>query len=90
MTESYQLLEHLGTTADAHLYRARHVNTGKPALLKRFDPANGGAVTPTHFRDEYALLQSLDIAGLIQPSALISEGEHLTMTLDGAAQPRTP
>ncbi len=82
MTESYQVLEHLGTTADAHLYRARHLDTGKPALLKRFDPDNGSAITPTHFRDEYALLQSLDIVGLIQPAALISEGEHLTMTLD--------
>ncbi len=75
-------MEHLGTTADAHLYRARHVDSGKPAMLKRFDPANASAVTPVHFRDEYALLQSLDIAGIIKPAALINEGEDLAMTLD--------
>ena len=82
MTATYQLLEHLGTTADAHLYRARHVDSGKLAMLKRFDPANVSAVLPAHFRDEYALLQSLDIAGIIQPADLINEGENLAMTLD--------
>ena len=82
MPARYQLLEHLGTTADAHLYRARHVDSGKPAMLKLFDPANVSAITLAHFRDEYALLQSLDIAGIIQPVALINEGENLTMTLD--------
>ena len=82
MTAGYQLLEHLGTTADAHLYRARHVDSGKPALLKRFDPDNVSAVTPAHFRDEYALLQSLAIAGILQPAALIDEGGNLAMTLD--------
>ena len=82
MTATYQILEHLGTAADAHLYRARYVDSGKPAILKRFDPANVSAVTPAHFRDEYALLQSLDIAGIIKPVALFNEGEYLTMTLD--------
>ena len=82
MTARYQLLEHLGTTADSTLYRARHRDSGKPAMLKRVDPANVGVVTLAHFRDEYALLQSLDIAGLIKPAALINEGENLAMTLD--------
>jgi len=50
MTESYQVLEHLGTTADSTLYRVRHLDSGKPALLKRFDPDNGSAVTPIHFQ----------------------------------------
>ena len=82
MIARYQILEHLGTAADAHLYRARYVDSGKPAMLKRFDPANVSTVTPAHFRDEYALLQSLDIAGIIKPVALFNEGEYLTMTLD--------
>ena len=82
MTASYQLLEHLGTTAGSTLYRARQGDSGKPALFKRFDPDNASAVTPAHFRHEYALLQSLDITGLIKPATLIHEGEHLTMTLE--------
>jgi len=86
MTARYQLLEHLGTTAGSTLYRAHHLDSGKLALLKRFDPANASAILPTHFRDEYALLQSLNIAGLIQPADLIQEGEeHPTMTLDDFA-----
>ena len=51
-------------------------------MLKLFDPANGNTVSSTHFKDEYTLLQSLDIAGIIKPAGLINEGEKLTMTLD--------
>ena len=82
MIARYQLLDRLGTTADSHLYRARHVDSGKPVMLKRFDPDNGSVLPPAHFRREYTLLQSLDIAGIIQPTALVNEGEDLTMALD--------
>ena len=82
MTEGYQLLDRLGTTTDSHLYRAQHLDSGKPTLLKLFDPDNGSAVTLDHFKHEYTLLQSLDIVGIIKPIALIHEDEGLAMVLD--------
>jgi len=82
MIAGYQLLDCFGTTTGSHLSRARHLDTGKLAILKLFDPANDSGISRTHFRHEYTLLQSLDLPGIVKPNSLIDEGEDLAMVLD--------
>ena len=75
---NYQTLDQISKTACSILYRARRLEDGKQVLLKQLDPAHADAVHSLHFKREYQLLQSLDVAGLVKPIALIDGHEGLT------------
>ena len=88
MVAHYHLLERICTTAGSHLYRARSVNDGTPALVKTL---NDKDILPQHlsrFQREYDALQSNDIPGVIQPIALLSdEGQPIMALEDCAGEP---
>ena len=69
MTSRYQLLGLLGRTADSDLYRARRLEDGSPVMLRLLACDHTGMTEA--FKREYALLRSLDIAGMIKPEELI-------------------
>ena len=75
---NYQVLEQIGVTACGALHFARHVHAGTTALIK----------LPIHnsdaegLRHEYALLQSVDAPGILQPIALLEEGACLALILE--------
>ena len=74
---NYQTLEQISKVACVVLYRARYLKDGKLVLLKQLDPAHADAVHSEHFKREYQLLQSLDVAELVKPIALIDEQGEL-------------
>ncbi len=85
MVARYQVLDHIGTTAGSHLYRARRLEDDTPVILKQFDSDNVSTGHLARFRGEYLLLQSLDIVGIAKPTALINEHGCLAMVLDNFA-----
>ena len=56
----HQILDYVGTTACSRLYRARRVANDALVILKQLDPGSTDRGRFTRFRNEYALLQSLD------------------------------
>ncbi|HVK96119.1 MAG TPA: protein kinase, partial [Noviherbaspirillum sp.] len=83
----YLLLDRICTTAGSHLYRARRlqggvqggVQEGTPTTLKVLDLADTFPAQAARFRREYEMLQALDIAGIVKPSALLDEQGQLSM-----------
>jgi serine/threonine protein kinase len=75
---NYQVLEQICVTACSALHLARHVPTGASALLK-LPPSENAA---DGLRQEYALLQSLDVPEILHPLALLEEGPHLALVLE--------
>ena len=70
---NYQPLDQISKEAGSVLYRARRLQDGKQVLLKQLDPAQADAGQSDYFKREYLLLQSLDVAQLVKPIALIDE-----------------
>jgi serine/threonine protein kinase len=78
----YQLLERLGGTAGSTLYRARHLASQALHLFKVLEPAHASPAQLAHFQQEYALLQTLKLPGVIRPLALISGSGHYAMSFE--------
>ena len=74
---NYQALDRVCMTAWSTLYRARCLQDGTPVLLRQLDPWHANPVQSARFKREYQLLQSLDVAGLVKPIALIDEHDRL-------------
>ena len=70
---NYQPLDQISKEAGSVLYRARRLQDGEQVLLKQLDPAHADAAQSDYFKREYLLLQSLDVAQLAKPIALIDE-----------------
>jgi PAS domain S-box-containing protein len=83
---NYQTIERICTTAGSDLYRARWLKDGTPVLLKQLDPEYAIEVQSARcFKREYLLLQSLDVAEIIKPIALIDEPGCLALVLEDFA-----
>jgi hypothetical protein len=79
-----QTLERICTTSSSDLYRARRVTDWMPVLLKL--PAQStDAARAALLRREYLLLQSLNVAGIAKPLALVNEGGALALVLEDFA-----
>ncbi|MFM0125957.1 AAA family ATPase [Paraburkholderia sp. RL18-101-BIB-B] len=76
-----QTLERICATAGADLYRARRTTDGMPVLLKR-PPEPAVAAQSARLKREYLLLQSLNVAGIAKPLALVKEGGGLALILE--------
>ncbi|MFM0632435.1 trifunctional serine/threonine-protein kinase/ATP-binding protein/sensor histidine kinase [Paraburkholderia xenovorans] len=76
-----QTLERICATAGADLYRARRTTDGMPVLLKR-PPEPAEAAQSARLKREYLLLQSLNVAGIAKPLALVKEGGGLALILE--------
>jgi len=74
----YQILEQIGVTAGGPVYLAREVPGGTTALLKL--PAHENAAGG--LRQEYVLLQSLDVPEIIKPMALLEESARSALVLE--------
>ncbi|WP_408350710.1 trifunctional serine/threonine-protein kinase/ATP-binding protein/sensor histidine kinase [Paraburkholderia sp. RL17-337-BIB-A] len=79
-----QTLERICATAGADLYRARRTTDGMPVLLKR-SPEPAEAAQSARLKREYLLLQSLNVAGVAKPLALVKEGGGLALVLEDFA-----
>jgi len=79
--QSLIINELLCQTAAIRLYRARRQADGTQVLLKLLSPG-AAARRPTRLQDEFKLLQSLDIPGVIKPLALQDENAASAMILD--------
>src|SRR4051812_34609808 len=74
----YQILEQIGVTAGGPVCLGREVLTGTTALLKL--PAHENAADG--LRQEYALLQTLDVPEILKPLALIEDGARSALVLE--------
>ena len=79
-----QTLERICTTAGSDLYRARRLTDGMPVLLK-LPPEHADAAQSARLKREYLLLQSLNVAGIAKPLALIDERGGLALVLEDFA-----
>jgi PAS domain S-box-containing protein len=68
-----QTFERICTTASSDLYRARRLTDGVPVLLK-LPATDTDAAHAALLKREYLLLQSLNVAGIARPLALVNEG----------------
>ena len=74
----YRVIEQIGVTAGGTLHLAGHMRGGATVLLKlaaRDSAADG-------LRQEYALLQSLDVPEILHPLALLEDGPRLALVLE--------
>ena len=76
-----QTLDRIGTTAGSDLYRARRLTDGMPVLLK-LPAEHADAAQSARLRREYLLLQSLNVAGIAKPLALVDEPGGLALVLE--------
>src|ERR1700686_1209233 len=79
-----QTLERICTTAGSDLYRARRLADGMPVLLK-LPPEHTDAAERARLKREYLLLQSLNVAGIAKPLALIDERGGFALVLEAFA-----
>jgi PAS domain S-box-containing protein len=79
-----ETLERICTTAGADLYRAHRTTDGMAVLLKR-PPEPAEAAQSARLKREYLLLQSLNVAGIAKPLALIDERGDLALVLEDFA-----
>src|SRR6202163_1540254 len=84
LTGNCQTLERMCTTAGSALYRARRLTDGMPVLLK-LPPEHTDAAERARLKREYLLLQSLNVAGIAKPLALIDERGGLALVLEAFA-----
>jgi serine/threonine protein kinase len=82
---NHQTLDRISTTAGSDLYRARHLTDGMPVLLKQLRPEHANAAQSARFEREYLLLQTLNVAGIAKPLALIDERGCLALLLEDFA-----
>ena len=85
MASDYQTLDRICTTAGSHLHRARRVEDGALATLKLPITGMNSSAQTSRFHREYAALRSLDIPGIVKPSALIEEDGRPAMVLEDLA-----
>ncbi|ANB72218.1 hypothetical protein AYM40_07450 [Paraburkholderia phytofirmans OLGA172] len=95
---NHQIFDRICTTTGSELYHGRRLTDGMAVLVKLLRPERADAARAAGFRREYLLLQSLKVAGIAQPLALIDErgcpaqllegfaGESLEAVLGGAPQ----
>ncbi|MEA3100898.1 hypothetical protein, partial [Caballeronia mineralivorans] len=76
-----QTLERIRATAGSDLYRGRRLTDGMPVLLK-LPAEQADAVQFARLRREYQLLQSLNVAGIAKPLALVDERGGLALVLE--------
>jgi PAS domain S-box-containing protein len=76
--------DRISATAGSDLYRGRRLTDGMPVLLKLL-PEPADAAQFARFRREYLLLQSLNVAGIAKPLALIDECGRLALILEDFA-----
>src|SRR3979409_2367335 len=76
-----QTLERICATAGSDLYRGRRLTDGMPVLLK-LPAQQADAVQFARLRREYQLLQSLNVAGIAKPLALVDERGGLALVLE--------
>jgi PAS domain S-box-containing protein len=79
---NFQALDRICTTAGSDLYRARRLDDGMPVLMKRLRSEHPDAAQSTRLEREYRLLQSLHVAGIAKPLALIDERASLAVLLE--------
>jgi PAS domain S-box-containing protein len=79
-----QTFERICATAGSDLYRGRRLTDGRPVLLK-LPPEHSDAAHSARLKREYLLLQSLNVAGIAKPFALIDERGGLALVLEDFA-----
>jgi len=78
---NYQTLDWICATAASNLYRGRRLTDGMPVLLK-LTPDRADTAQPDRFKREYLILQSLKVAGVAKPLALIDGHGDSAMVLE--------
>jgi serine/threonine protein kinase len=81
---NHQTLQRICTTAGSELYRGRRLTDGRPVLLK-LPPEPTDAVQSARLKREYLLLQSLNVAGVAKPLALVNEACGSALVLEDFA-----
>ncbi|HMC14972.1 MAG TPA: ATP-binding protein, partial [Albitalea sp.] len=65
--------------------RARRLSDGAPVLVKLVQPENPTPAQRARFRDEYELLRTLDVPGVVKPLALVGDQSRPAMVLEDFA-----
>ena len=79
---AYRLLDLVGRTAGALLFRAHSTTTGRGAVVKLLDPAMMVPARIESFKREFNLLHRLDVTGVVKPVALAEGPQRLAMILE--------
>jgi hypothetical protein len=79
---NHQTLGRICTTAGSDLYRARRLSDRVPVLVKLLRREHANASPSTRFKREYLLLQSLQVASVAKPLALVEERDCLALVLE--------
>ncbi|HSW04322.1 response regulator [Aquabacterium sp.] len=82
MAAHYQFQARIGALASTALYRAQRLPDGAALVVRLIEPERASPAASEHLRREYALLQSLDIAGVARPVALLEAPGPLMMVFD--------
>lgn len=78
---NYQIIDRVCMTAGSALYRARRLTDRTPVLVKLL-PQHASAAQSARFRREYVLLQTLKLAGVAKPLALVDDCGRLASILE--------
>jgi len=74
----YQVLEPIACTAGSQVYRARPVGGGATVLIKK-------AESSAQLRNEFRLLRSLSLPGVVKALELLNEHNQPTLVLEDFA-----
>ena len=80
---NYRMLEGITENARSLICRARRVQDKREVLLKILKNKNPSADEILRFEQEYELLRSLDLPGVIKARELSTHGNRYVLTMDG-------
>jgi len=80
---TFQIIDRICTTAGSTLSRAIVLTDGSQVMLKLLDSQDAGASSDktARFRQEYELLQSLNLAEIVRPTSLVEEWDCPAMVM---------